>query len=516
MKNASEVTFDDIQGLVSCGYGTLTETCFMLLNIKDVDSAKEWIKTTSFSSAGKEKSQVKALQIAFSVEGLRVLGLRESLIEEFSDEFIVGMSGDESRSRRLGDVDANAPDNWRWGGQAKQVPHVLLLLYAKENKIESWRKKVVDKTFNKAFQLMSQLPTLHITDDNGKTIEPFGFRDGISQPAIDWESKQSTDSHKRAQYSNLLAPGEVVLGYPNEYGRYTRRPLLDPKSDRLAEGLPNALDEPELKDFARNGTYLVLRQLGQDVPGFWQFIDQQVGGDSKTRENLAAAMVGRKRNLIGKGKVKDTLLVPLDNEEIPGTVSDNNFTYKQDSQGVRCPIGAHIRRTNPRNGDLPAGGGSGFISRLIKLLGFGSTRDDEDLIASTRFHRILRRGRAYGSLLKPDDAVKPDAPVEERGLQFICLVANISRQFEFVQNAWSMSSKFAGLQNERDPLLGHREPLMSGENTDQFNLPDSDGPVQKVCHIPQFITVHGGGYFFMPGLSALKYIAENHGDGGEK
>ncbi len=79
-----------------------------------------------------------------------------------------------------------------------------------------------------------------------------------------------------------------------------------------------------------------------------------------------------------------------------------------------------------------------------------------------------------------------------------------------------MSSKFAGLQNERDPLLGHREPLMSGENTDQFNRPHSDGPVQKTSHIPQFITVRGGGYFFMPGLSALKYIAANHSDGGEK
>lgn len=519
MKNTNEITFDDMQRLICYGHGALKESCFMLLNIIDNNAAKEWIKKAPVSSAAKTESRLdNVLQIAFSVEGLRRLGLKESLIEDFSDEFIVGMSGDGSRSRRLGDVSTNAPEEWEWGGQAKQVPHVLLLLYAGKNEIESWRKTVENEHFSKAFQLFKHLPTQHLTqeDKENSPIEPFGFRDGISQPKIDWESKQSTDSHDRSQYSNLLAPGEVVLGYPNEYGQYTRRPLLDPDRDSLAGELPNALDEPGLKDFARNGSYLVLRQLGQNVPGFWQFMNKQTGDganisddqSAKKREELAAAMVGR--------KLDGTILVPLDEEKIPGTSSRNNFTFQQDPQGIKCPIGSHIRRTNPRNGDLPAGGSSGFISRLIKLLGFGSTRDDQDFIASTRFHRILRRGRPYGSLLKPDDAIKTPASDEERGLQFICLVANISRQFEFVQNAWSMSSKFAGLQQERDPLLGHREPLLNGEKADQFHRPNAAGPAQKTCHLPQFVTVRGGAYFFMPGLRALKYIAENHVNEGEK
>ena len=129
------------------------------------------------------------------------------------------------------------------------------------------------------------------------------------------------------------------------------------------------------------------------------------------------------------------------------------------------------------------------------------------MVASTRFHRLLRRGRAYGPVLAPEDAVKPDAPAAERGLQFICLSANILRQFEFVQNAWSMSSKFSGLQQESDPLLGNREPLISGDSTDQFNRPDPAGPMRKTCHLPEFISVRGGGYFFMPGRHTLKYIA---------
>jgi deferrochelatase/peroxidase EfeB len=517
MKNSSDITFDDIQGLVCSGHGQLTETCFMLLNIVEADAAKQWIDNTNRyvrSAARSDERPETALQIAFSVQGLQALGLEDDIIKQFSDEFIVGMSGDDNRSRRLGDVGLNAPGSWQWGGLPEQVPHILpeqmphilLLLYAKENGIKSWRKTVEGEGFSKAFQLLRQLPTQDITQD-GKPIEPFGFRDGISQPNIDWDSQQSTNLHDRNRYSNLLAPGEVVLGYPNEYGLYTTRPLIDPENDPRADELPNALDEPGLKDFGRNGTYLVLRQLRQDVPGFWRFLKKTTDSKqdkpgqltNKTKQ-LAEAMVGRKLDAEG------TPLMPRVSEKIPGiSRTDNNFNYDKDPKGTQCPIGAHIRRSNPRTGDMPAGV-TGIIGRIKTILGFGQGPDD-DLIASTRFHRLLRRGRAYGPILAPEDAIKADALVADRGLQFICLVANISRQFEFVQNAWSMSSKFSGVQHESDPLLGNREPLMSGESTDQFHRPDPAGPTQKTCQLPQFVTVLGGGYFFMPGLRALKYIS---------
>ncbi|WP_411726231.1 Dyp-type peroxidase [Methyloglobulus sp.] len=497
MKNSSEFEFDDLQGLIRFGYGKLTDTCFLLLNVADKEAAKQWLNSAPVSNAVKsDKQPSAALACAFTVEGLRAMGLKEPTIESFSDEFITGLSGDESRSRRLGDVDANAPENWIWGGKAKQIPHVLLLLYALPDGIENWRKKVVGKNFSKAFKILATLPT----EDIGQ-IEPFGFADGISQPSIDWQRQQSTNPHDRDRYSNLMAVGEVLLGYPNEYKQYTVRPLIDPGKDKNAAILPNAEDKPKLKDFGRNGAYLVLRQLGQDVPGFWKFVDTAAGSVPKKREQIAAAMVGRSRD--------GSPLVPEVAEDIPGIPTEdriNHFTYDADAGGDQCPIGAHIRRTNPRTGDLPLGV-TDFVSWLKKTLGFGQSRLDEDLVASSRFHRLLRRGRTYGPKLAPEDAIKPDAPAAERGIQFICLVANISRQFEFVQNAWVMSSKFSGLQKETDPLLGHRKPLMSGEATAQFNRPNPDGVVQKTCPLPQFITVRGGGYFFMPGLRALKYIA---------
>jgi hypothetical protein len=94
------------------------------------------------------------------------------------------------------------------------------------------------------------------------------------------------------------------------------------------------------------------------------------------------------------------------------------------------------------------------------MLGFGPRGFRDDLMSPVRFHRILRRGREYGPELFPQNALGPKPPDDpERGLHFICLNANISRQFEFLQNAWINSTKFSGLTGESDPLLGNRQPI---------------------------------------------------------
>jgi deferrochelatase/peroxidase EfeB len=129
-------------------------------------------------------------------------------------------------------------------------------------------------------------------------------------------------------------------------------------------------------------------------------------------------------------------------------------------------------------------------------------------MASTRFHRILRRGREYGPGLTPEQAVQsPPADDPKRGLQFLCLNANITRQFEFVQNAWLMSTKFDGLSEESDPLLGNRTPVGDGRSTDNFSIPREQGVRRSIAGLPQFITVRGGAYFFLPGIGALRYFS---------
>jgi deferrochelatase/peroxidase EfeB len=165
-----------------------------------------------------------------------------------------------------------------------------------------------------------------------------------------------------------------------------------------------------------------------------------------------------------------------------------------------------VRRSNPRSADIP-GGRQGLIALLLRQLGFLGKGPEEDLVSPTRFHRILRRGREYGKTLSPAAAADPNAPDLDSGINFICLNANISRQFEFIQNAWAMNSKFNGMTGESDPVIGNREPLANGERTDTFRQPQKSGLPRVTKDLPQFITVKGGAYFFLPGLRALRFIA---------
>lgn len=499
-----EVEFDDLQGIVRFGHGRLTDACMLLLQVKDAAMARQWLRGLAVSSAQAQTPRPEqALQVAFTAPGLLALGLDNNIVAGFSDEFVAGMT-EPGRARRLGDVGANAPDSWRWGGTEPAMPHVLLMLYALPGQLDSWHEAVCSGDYGQAFRELQ-----HFRANQHVSSEPFGFADGISQPDIDWSQNQSTDVHRRDDYSNLLAPGEVVLGYGNEYGEYTPRPLLDP-TDSNAQLLPEAEDQPGLKDLGRNGSYLVFRQLEQDVPGFWQFINARAGNQAEKREKLAAAMVGRKRDGMP--------LVQLAPRVIDGISSKsqekNNFNYDNDANGLACPIASHVRRSNPRTGDFPPPV-NGLISRLLSMLGFAKGSREQDLVASTRYHRILRRGRQYGPVLSPEEALRGDEDSgEERGLHFICLGANLARQFEFVQNAWAVNGKFAGLQNEEDPLIGNRETLSGGTTKDNFNQPQLSGVRQCTSGMPQFVTVRGGAYFFLPGIRALQYItAEKHGEG---
>lgn len=485
--------FDDVQGLLRFGYKHLTESCFLLLRVKYPAAARAWLAQAPITSAMKtDPPPQTALQIAFTSEGLRALEVDPDLLAEFSAEFVAGMASDTARARRLGDIGANDPSGWQWGA-GERVPHVAVLLYARSGGLAAWEQEI-EAQCRAGFVSIERLSTSDRQD-----VEPFGFVDGISQPHVDWERTRPVRDQDQLEYSNLSCLGEFLLGYPNEYGLYTPRPLLAPQDDP-GHLLPRAEDAPDQADLGRNGCYLVLRQLKQDVHSFWNELNRQAGGDVNVCEQLAAAMVGRKKNgepLIAPGGAS------ADNDTPAQRSNLNNFTYETDPRGVRCPLGAHIRRMNPRNADLPPGP-RGLFSRLWRMLGFNAAAREQDLIASTRFHRLLRRGRAFGASM----ASSPQAlATADTGIYFICLVANIKRQFEFVQNAWAIGSKFSGLTGESDPLLGHRLPDTGDLPTDGFSIPQTDGPDHRLSNLPQFVTVQGGAYFFLPGIRALRYLA---------
>jgi len=455
----------DVQGLVARGYGELTAASFLLGRIADGAAARRWLAGAApHVTASNARPQGRALNIAFTSSGLRRLGLPDGVLERFPSEFAGGMAT-PSRSRVLGDVGPDAPDHWDWGGPAAPVDVVVLLYAADDAALAAWRADPA-LALGPGVQLVRELGT---SDLQGR--EPFGFRDGISQPFVEGLSKTGPPE-------TTVRFGEFVLGYPNEYGLYTDRPLLDDGADPQ-HLLPADAEGSGRPDLGRNGTYLVLRQLRQDVRGFWRFLDSAVGEGGDVIQ-LAAKLVGR-----WPGGAPLALSPDADD---PSLAEANDFAYfEPDSDGTRCPIGAHVRRTNPRNSLDPKPGTA-------------------DSFAINRRHRLLRRGREYGAQISPDDA-RADAPPgeEERGLHFICLNANISRQFEFVQGTWLNNPKFAALYDDTDPLVGVSVPY---GGTFTIQAP----PVRRrLTGVPRFVSVRGGGYFFLPGLAALRYLASLRG-----
>lgn len=523
---------NDIQAIAWTGFGSLNGASYVLLRVSESRSALQWLRAlrptslADLSADGVKKRLDEAIQIAFTARGLRALGVDEAIVQRFSPEFVEGMGCDENRSRRLGDIGANAPANWDWGISNKE-PHILLILLAGSEQIEAFTSEIQGQAEAAGLSAIAVLQTSDMGD-----VEPFGFVDGVSQPTFDWDDLRIPDTKADRDYTNLLALGELLLGYRNEYGLLTDRPLLT-ASEKNAAILPKAFHPRDAHDLGLNGTYLVYRQLAQDVRGFWRWVAAEASRCGVAMESMAESMVGRR---LDGSPLPDLVL----EQSIPGVDardSDlNGFRFDTDPDGLSCPLGAHIRRANPRTGDAP-GGRSGPIDDLLVTVGLTTrhlrratsstlpwprnttvwpfVRSEDDAIASARFHRILRRGREYGLKIDRRSAADPATPDPQAGLHFLCLNANIARQFEFVQGAWIASAKFAGLTGEQDPLLGNREPFPTApiattpQRTDGFSRPGASPSCRHASAVPRFISVRGGAYFFLPGLNALKWIASD-------
>jgi deferrochelatase/peroxidase EfeB len=264
-----------------------------------------------------------------------------------------------------------------------------------------------------------------------------------------------------------------------------------------------------------NGSYLVIRQLEQDHDGFWAYCEEQAARFN-TRfpapaicdaEFIAAKMIGRWKD--GSSLVRNPYMSatklrefyskeaapvqmrptaepndpnasPIEHGDAVGTARpvseggppqpDNDYLFgTEDPQGLRCPYGSHVRRANPRDSLSP-----------------GSMEQ----IEITNRHRILRIGRGFAA-----------EGNRQAGLMFMCLNADIERQFEFIQQSWMGSTKFHGLDAETDPIAVTGQPGTNG-----FTVPVRTGPV-ALAPLPQFVTMRGGGYFFVPGRQLVRYLA---------
>ena len=521
-----DVDAADIQALARTAFGPLKGATYLLLRVENAEAARRWLgalRPTSIADISSARL-AEATQVAITAAGLKALGVEKEVIERFSPEFIEGMTGSPNRSHRLGDIGVNAPERWEWGFGDREA-HVLLMLFATPDRISELEAET------RGAAEMSGLKTILTlgTNDMGG-VEPFGFLDGVSQPTFDWDRARTPGTKADRKYTNLIALGEILLGYYNEYGFPAESPMVA-AHERNADLLPVAAGPVGARDLGRNGSYLVFRQLAQDVRGFWRWTQEEAARTGADLKSLAETMVGR--------RMDGTPLIDIETGlSIPGVDPDdrgvNGFLFDSDPDGLSCPLGAHIRRANPRTGDAPAAV-DGPIDHLLVTLGLTTRRlknptsstlpweknttvwpylrHEDDAIASSRFHRILRRGREYGEQIDVAQALDPARPDPKAGLHFLCLNSNINRQFEFAQGGWIVNSKFASLASEQDPLLGNREPFPippvspAPQRTDAFTRPGAEPQRRRSVGVPQFVTVKGGAYFFMPGLQALNWIA---------
>jgi Dyp-type peroxidase family len=382
------------------------------------------------------------LNLALSYGGLDALGVSAPVLAKFPLAFREGML---RRAPLLGDDPGQFDPVWQ-GGRV----HLWLSIHART------RAALDERVAALATKLRARAELLDDGDLGGtlpNRIEHFGFPDGISNPAVEDGSAAAAGSG-----SGKLGPdgrwhgyaaGEFLLGYPDE------------AAERSGGALPERL--------ARNGTFVVYRKLEQDVLAFRRYVAATASALAQDPELVAAKLMGRWRN----GQPLVTAAQPSAND----AADLNDFNYAKDPAGARCPLGAHIRRANPRDA-------SGFTTLTDR-------------------HRMLRRGMPYGEAL-PELAASSGASRGPRGLLFIAMNASLERQFEFVQRHWVNDGAISRQGYDRDPICGAH--LGSGKLIVQGDPASGRAPL-VLTGLPRFVTTRGGDYFFMPSLTALFALA---------
>jgi len=487
----SDDALRDIQGIITSGYGHLRYSAYLFVMMTNPAGARRWLSRAAASITSSQHRIIGhdlseswppvAANVGITAGGLRALGLAEEVVRTFPVEFQDGMASEE-RSRVLGDTGASAPDTWEIGGPRTAPVHAMLQLFAPdESALDELCRAHRDilEVSGGAVEIPGSMQRGYRPDT---FTEPFGFHDGIAQPSI-------------AGLSGSGVPtGEFILGYENHYGLIPPAPAVPPEMDP-ARILPR-LDSPyhagkQLGDLGRNGSYLVYRKLQQDVAGFWRFMAREAARQGSPD---AARTVWLASKCVGRWPSGAPLTLAPEADD-PRHGSRDDFFYTEDIDGLRCPLGAHVRRTNPRDVLRPY--------------------PREQSLSMTEAHRLLRRGRAFGTPLFESrllhtpgaDLFETLANLEDdgqpRGVHFFCVNASLKSQFEFVQQAWCNNPRFGGLNDNVDPLTTTPSPA---DSPSRMTIPRENGAL-RTSPLPRFVTARAGAYLFLPSLTALRFLA---------
>lgn len=403
--------------------------------------------------------QATWLAVGLTAVGLEQLGAELSGLPEGEGKtaFTETM---RNRSGQIGDTrEGDAPASWKRAFRAEAKPiHMLLIVAADNGDDLDHRVKELRQRIEDADCDVAFSERGHALRGAAHAEEHFGFRDGISQPSI-----AGLDSAPAEHEPDAVALGEFVLGYSDQTG-----------------------ETPTVSETFKDGSFVVFRRLQQHVFDFRAQAETPVpeADPTLTPSQLAAKMVGRWPSGTPTATSPD---------EDPGNSGETNaFDYADDPQGERTPRFAHVRKVNPRKEVVPDPG-------------------DE----SVGRHRMLRRGIPFGEPLAKD-AVSDDD--RERGLHFISVVADVARQFEFIQRQWANDPNFPNggkpgtpgspyeppttgePSDGPDPVIGERDPgaqdaLRQGGQAHSFALAQS------------VVSVTAGEYFFLPSIASLSELA---------
>lgn len=548
---------DNIQGNIIAGFNKDQQTLIFLRLRRDGDTKKhlndfrQWLAIfTPFIATADEVLQFNRLfkrirtrrqretttvqatwvNIAFSFAALKLLN---EDAEKFTDvAFRQGMAA-RAVSELSDPADENHegnPKNWVFGGTDNEADVVIIVGSDDPNDLALTVSRIEQSIYGgRTFDGLPLNSGVHICyKQEGATLPPpltghehFGWLDGVSQPGLRGrisdkandvltlrQNPKNPNQGKPGQ--NLLWPGEFVFGYHGQ----------DPNAANITVKGPNSLEQgpdgnPAGPDWAQDGSYLVIRRLRQDVPGFHAFLQEQAKAIGSDEHTLGAKLVGRWRSgapLMGNPDHDDPLHGADD-------CTNNNFEFataqddgenpaaaeaassagqcpaseeaEPDDTGAVCPFGSHIRKTYPRND-------KGSLHESIGAV-------------TTQTHRLLRRGIPFGPPFYP-----PTSPDQKdsgnRGLVFAAYQTSLVDQFEFVTQAWADNPDFKDVPKDGKVVSGH--DLIIG----QSNGPDGDrtrscpikiaGKEHEIVAPTDWVVTTGGGYFFAPSIEALEMLAQ--------
>lgn len=462
------IDYQDVQGTILRGYRVNFARHF-ILSIVDINKAQQLLKAllqgnnefppiTSAQRAANRPASF--INVSFTCTGLATMGIPESDLKTFDPSFQLGASHPKV-AKRVGDVGDSAPEHWLGSLGDNSKVHMLLSLWVRES--SAVREDISEKVMA-AFA--GAVSVLHIQDANALADDKvhFGYRDSIAQPTV-----CGAPPGKYPQDDQPEVPtGEFLLGYQNALGgTYNVSPVA----------------------LSSNASYAAFRILEQDVAAFEALLDNIAATTGLTTEMVAAKLCGRWRN------GNPLTLAPHQQGPLLPTEQLNNFTYVQsesasdDTLGLTCPIGSHIRRNNPRNS---------------AVIGTDSTH-----------HRIIRRAMPYGAAYNPR---QPDNI--SRGLVGYFINASLKNQFEFLTSQWNLTSDY--VKSASAPTgcpAGNAVFNISGEDiflgvnnpeSSSFTFPQEGKNGCNNVNVTGFgrtITTRAGIYCFFPSLSGLNYLA---------